>query len=81
MKITVKFWSYFRDHAGCPETVIEIENGATLAKLHEAVCEQFPKLDGSKNSTLKAVGLEYEDDEFILSDGDEVSFFPPVQGG
>ena len=81
MKITVKFWSYFRDHAGSPKTEIEIENGATLAKLHEAVCEQFPKLDGAKNSTLKAVGLEYEDDEFILSDGDEVSFFPPVQGG
>ena len=81
MKISVKVLSYFRDHAGCPETEIEIENGATLAKLHEAVCEQFPKLDGAKNSTLKAVGLEYEDDEFILSDGDEVSFFPPVQGG
>jgi molybdopterin converting factor small subunit len=81
MKITVLFWSYFADLAGCKKTEIEIENGATLAKLHEAVCEQFPKLDGAKNSTLKAVGLEYEDDEFILSDGDEVSFFPPVQGG
>ena len=81
MKITVLFWSYFADLAGCKKTEIEIENGATLAKLHEAVCEQFPKLLEAKNSTLKAVGLEYEDDEFILSDGDEVSFFPPVQGG
>ena len=42
---------------------------------------QFPKLADAKNSTLKAVGLEYEDDGFVLSDGDEVSFFPPVQGG
>ena len=81
MKITVLFWSYFADLAGCKKTEIEIENGATLAKLHEAVCEQLPKLLEAKNSTLKAVGLEYEDDEFILSDGDEVSFFPPVQGG
>ena len=81
MKITVLFWSYFADLAGCKKTEIEIENGATLAKLHEAVCEQFPKLLEAKNSTLKTVGLEYEDDEFILSDGDEVSFFPPVQGG
>ncbi|SVB72528.1 uncharacterized protein METZ01_LOCUS225382 [marine metagenome] len=81
MKITVLFWSYFADLAGCKKTEIEIENGATLAKLHEAVCEQFPKLLEAKNSTLKAVGLEYEDDEFVLSDGDEVSFFPPVQGG
>ncbi|HJO09542.1 MAG TPA: MoaD/ThiS family protein [Verrucomicrobiota bacterium] len=81
MKIKVKFWSYFRDCAGCPETEIELENGATLAQLHEAVCKQFPKLAGAKNSTLKAVGLEYQDDDFVLSNGDEVSFFPPVQGG
>jgi molybdopterin converting factor small subunit len=81
MTITVKFWSYFRDYAGCPEAAIEIDNGATLAKFHEIVCDQFPKLADAKNSTLKAVGLEYEDDGFVLSDGDEVSFFPPVQGG
>ena len=81
MKVSVKFWSYLADHAGCKKAEIEILNGATLAKLHEAVCEQFSKLAGSKNSTLKAVGLEYEDDDFVLSDGDEVSFFPPVQGG
>lgn len=81
MKITAKFWSYFRDHTGCAETALELDNGTTLAEAHAAVLNQFPKLDGSKNSTLKAVGLEYEDDDFVLSDGDEVSFFPPVQGG
>ena len=81
MTITVKFWSYFRAYTGCQETVIEIENGATLAKLHEIVCDHFPKLADAKKSTLKAVGLEYEDAGFVLSDGDEVSFFPPVQGG
>ena len=81
MNISVKFWSYFADLTDCKQAQFEIENGATLTKLHEAVCEQFPKLSDSKNSTLKAVGLEYENDEFILSDGDEVSFFPPVQGG
>ena len=81
MKITVLFWSYFADLAGCKKTEIEIENGATLAKLHEAVCEQFPKLLEAKNSTLKAVGVDYQDDDFVLSEGDEVSLFPPVQGG
>jgi molybdopterin converting factor small subunit len=49
--------------------------------VHTLGLEHFPTLAGAKNSTLKAVGLEYEDDDFVLSDGDEVSFFPPVQGG
>ena len=81
MIIAVQFWSYFADFTGCKKTEIEIENGTTLAKLHERVCELFPKLAEAKNSTLKAVGVNYQDDDFMLSDGDEVSFFPPVQGG
>ena len=72
MTVTVKFWSYFRDITGCEET---------LADLHTKVLEQFPKLSGTEKCTLKAVGLDYQNDEFVLSDGDEVSLFPPVQGG
>jgi len=45
------------------------------------VMVQFPKLSEMKNSTLKAVGVDYQTDDFIVSDGDEVSLFPPVQGG
>ncbi|MBT6449681.1 MAG: MoaD/ThiS family protein, partial [Verrucomicrobiales bacterium] len=45
------------------------------------VMTKFPKLAKMKNSTLKAVGVDYQTDDFVLSDGDEVSLFPPVQGG
>jgi molybdopterin converting factor small subunit len=27
------------------------------------------------------VGVEYQGREHVLAEGDEVSFFPPVQGG
>ena len=81
MRVKVKFWSYFRDHTGCKETTIEMEEAATLADLMNTVHEQFPKLAGTENCTLKAVGVEYQDDDFVLNDGDEVSLFPPVQGG
>ena len=81
MKVTVKFWSYFRDLTDCDETTVELTDGATLGELHSAVMGQFPKLSEMKNSTLKAVGVDYQTDDFVLSDGDEVSLFPPVQGG
>ena len=81
MKVGVKFWSYFREHTGCKETTIELEEAATLADLMNTVHEQFPRLAGTENCTLKAVGVEYQDDDFVLNDGDEVSLFPPVQGG
>ena len=81
MKVTVKFWSYFRDLTKCDETSIEVNEGETLGDVHAAVMEKFPKLAEMKNSTLKAVGVAYQKDEFVLRDGDEVSLFPPVQGG
>jgi len=81
MKITVKFWSYFRDHTHCESIELELPESATLGTAHAEVLEQFPALAEMKNSTLKAVGVDYQDDEFVLSDGDEVSLFPPVQGG
>ena len=32
-------------------------------------------------STLIAVGVDYQPKDYVLKDGDEVSLFPPVQGG
>jgi molybdopterin converting factor small subunit len=81
VKVTVKFWSYFCDLTECDETSLEINEGATLGELHAAVMKKFPKLGEMKNSTLKAVGVDYQTDDFVLSEGDEVSLFPPVQGG
>jgi len=81
MKLTIRFWSYFADIAGCKQTVFETEAGTTLGQLHDLVCKKFPKLADARNSTLKAVGVDYQDDDFVLRNGDDISFFPPVQGG
>ena len=81
MTVTVKFWSYFKDHTECAETSLELPAGATLGEAHAAVIAQFPLLGDMQRSTLKAVGVNYQPDEFLLSDDDEISLFPPVQGG
>ena len=81
MTVTVKFWSYFKDHTECAETSIELPAGATLGEAHAAVIAQFPMLGDMQSSTLKAVGVNYQPDEFLLSDDDEISLCPPVQGG
>ena len=81
MRVLVKFWSYFRDLTKCESIDTHLADGATLGELHVAVMEQFPKLSEMQKSTLKAVGVDYQSDDFVLSDGDEVSLFPPVQGG
>jgi MoaD family protein len=81
MKIAVQFFSYFRDLTGAPSFVAELPEGATLGDLVRQLHTRFPRLKEMERSTLAAVGLEYQGPEHRLKDGDEVSLFPPVQGG
>jgi molybdopterin synthase sulfur carrier subunit len=77
----VRFYSYFKDLTGLGESVEELEGQVTLGELFERLAIRFPRLAPMRNSTLMAVGVEYQDRSYILREGDNVSFFPPVQGG
>ncbi len=81
MTIRVQFWSYFKDLSGCAETTEQLPPGATIDQLLKNLYARFPKLAAMQNSTLIAVGLEYQGRSYLLNEGDEVSLFPPVQGG
>jgi sulfur-carrier protein len=81
VKITVHFYSYFKELTGCAETREEISDGATIFDLFQQLSRKSPKLDAMKKSTLIAVGIDYQTWDYVLKDGDEVSLFPPVQGG
>ena len=81
MKVTVTFHSYFRELTGCTEVEEQLPEGTRLDELMKRMQERFPKLRSMERSTLMAVGVEYQPGEYILREGDEVSLFPPVQGG
>lgn len=81
MQLKICFHSYFKDLAGCAETTADVAAGLTLGALHEQLMASFPKLAAMKKSTLIAVGVDYQPRDYVLKAGDEVSLFPPVQGG
>lgn len=81
MKVRVTFHSYFRDLAGVTEAHEEIPPRTTLGDLIHLLHRRFPKLKSMERSTLMAVDVEYQTADYQLRDGDEVSLFPPVQGG
>ncbi|MCW5555152.1 MAG: MoaD/ThiS family protein [Verrucomicrobiae bacterium] len=81
MQIRVSFYSYFRELTDCAETVQDLPEGSTLATLVERLTLRYPRLAGMQRSMLVAVGVEYQPREYTLKAGDEVSLFPPVQGG
>ena len=81
MTVRIQFWSYFKELTGCAQASEELPPGATLGDLTARLHARFPKLAAMEKSTLIAVGVEYQGREHVLKDGDEVSLFPPVQGG
>jgi len=81
MQIGVNFYSYFKDLAGCSRWVETLPEGGTLDDLYRQIAQRFPKVAALEKSTLMAVGVDYQRRDYRLKDGDEVSLFPPVQGG
>lgn len=79
--IPVHLWSYFRDLAGVSRLTVQLPAGATLADLLDEIYRHHPRLGALRNSTLMAVGVEYQGASYVLRPGDDVSLFPPVQGG
>jgi molybdopterin converting factor small subunit len=80
-EVTVHFYSYFKDITGCADIVVKVEEGGSLSDIAETISTQFPKLAAMRHATLMAVGVEYQGLDYLVKPGDEVSLFPPVQGG
>ena len=81
MNIHVRFYSYFKEITGCPHVIETIAEGSTLRDLIDHLSAHFPGFASMRKSMLVAVGVEYQDGNYQLKEGDEVSLFPPVQGG
>jgi molybdopterin converting factor small subunit len=79
--VKVSFYSYFKDLTGCVETSLTLPANSTLDTMFQALVARFPKLAPMRTSALMAVGVDYQKRDFVLKEGDEVSLFPPVQGG
>jgi molybdopterin converting factor small subunit len=81
MRVTVCFYSYFKGLTGCAQVTETLPDGSTLDDLLAQLTLRFPKLAPMRKSTLMAVGVDYQDRSYVLKADDEVSLFPPVQGG
>lgn len=81
MNVQIQFFSYFKELTGCDRLDRSIPPATTLGQLHEQLCAEFPALQQMRRSTLLAVDVDYQQASYALKDGDQVSFFPPVQGG
>ena len=81
MRVTVCFYSWFKELTGCSRLDETLPPGSTVEALMGRLIARFPNLADLQRSTLIAVGVDYQGRKYVLKEGDEVSLFPPVQGG
>jgi sulfur-carrier protein len=83
MKITLRFFASLREALGAVE-VLEVSEGCTIAQLRADLCGR-----GEPHASALAAGRALRcarnqtlcDEQQVLSEGDELAFFPPVTGG
>jgi molybdopterin converting factor small subunit len=80
MKIKIVAFGIAKDILNGKELELEVLEGATVADVKERLKTDFPRFQELIKFSL-AVGEEYRDDDFIISENQEVIVIPPVAGG
>lgn len=79
MKVHIKYYAKYAEYAGTKKEDLEIGN-MTLHELLTFLKGKYPKMKEDKTS-LVALNDRFEKDDKAISDGDNISIFPPVSGG
>lgn len=80
INVKIKCFSQVKYALGTGELMLELETGTTTDMLEKVIRKKANnKLDGI--SLRVALNQKYIPENIELSDGDEVAFIPPVQGG
>lgn len=80
MKVEVLLFASYRENVGAGRLTLDLNDGATVGELACAMRAKFPGLP-EPGRIVVAVNNEYQEHDFVLSDGDEAALIPPVSGG
>jgi molybdopterin synthase catalytic subunit len=81
VKITVQFFSFFRQLTGQNELPLDLPDGASVSDAFAQLHAKFPRLKEADKTTLIAIGVDFATRATRLHDGDVLSLMPPLQGG
>ena len=77
MAVRVKFFASLREQLGLDAQEVDPSLCKTVADVWDQVSDSLPM----PSNLLATVNLEYVPISHLVTDGDEVAFFPPVTGG
>jgi molybdopterin synthase catalytic subunit len=79
--IRTLLFARLREQAGTDAETVQVQPGATVDDVYDALQKLHPALDPNRETVRAAVNQEFAEWDVIVADGDEVAFIPPVSGG
>lgn len=80
MNINILAFGIAKDIINGSTLGLEIQDGMTVGGLKVKLISQFPDFEKLRSLAI-AVNEEYQEDDFVLSEKDEIVIIPPVSGG
>ena len=80
MKINILAFGIAKDIIKGQTLDLEVEDNSTVGKLKSVLCTQYPDFERLRSLAI-AVNEEYREDDYLLSEKDEIVIIPPVSGG
>ena len=81
VRVKVLFFGVLKDVAGRAEDHLNLEPGATVGRIFDQYCGEFPRMREMGGSILLARNHEFAEPSAAVAEGDEIAFLPPVSGG
>jgi molybdopterin converting factor small subunit len=80
MKIVINAYGIAREILNESQMTVEFEDGISIKKVKEFLTQSYPDFTQVENVRF-AVNDEYQEDDFILKNEDELIIIPAVSGG
>ncbi|TEA27728.1 molybdopterin synthase sulfur carrier subunit [Candidatus Schmidhempelia bombi] len=80
--ITIRFFAQIRELVGTSELTLEAD-GLTISQLLYQLAQRGDKwtMALKEKTVLCAANKQLVDYQYLINNGDEIAFFPPVTGG
>ena len=78
MQVSVKYFASLRELMGESSVFIDIDKESSVDDVWRLVTKH-KKIE--IDNIMATVNMEYVKSSYVIRDGDEIAFFPPVTGG
>jgi len=80
MKVNILAFGIAKDIVGGKAGEMDFSEDATISEVKQALTEKYPSFEQLAKFSI-AVNESYQDDHYVIKEGDELVIIPPVSGG